>query len=342
MADVLSSALHSIPADDRETWIRMGMAIKDELGESGFGLWDAWSRRSDKYNAHDAQFAWRSFKPRPDGVTVASLFHEARGYGWSGEAPVKPPISSEEKRRRAELTRMGEKKRRERERLAVKASQWLIDTAVYDHHEYLTNKGFPDQKGLIATIDYPDHRPQVDAGDLLIPMRHFKTNRVQSIQAISTGGHKRFLAGGRAGGAVHRIGRGFARWYCEGYATGLSVQAALARLFRRDQVVVCFSAHSLPQAAAHDSWPEGYVVADQDHHSCPKCKQRWDGAWEERSCPSCGNTKITLPAGEKYARESGLPYWMPPEPGTDANDYHQKHSVKALADALRGVMHESR
>ena len=40
-------ALRHIPADDRDLWLRIGMAIKAGMGEDGFDLWDDWSRSSD-------------------------------------------------------------------------------------------------------------------------------------------------------------------------------------------------------------------------------------------------------------------------------------------------------
>lgn len=41
----IREALQFIPSTDRDTWLRMGMAIKSELGEAGFELWDNWSRQ---------------------------------------------------------------------------------------------------------------------------------------------------------------------------------------------------------------------------------------------------------------------------------------------------------
>lgn len=61
--EVIRTALFSIPAHDRDTWLRMGMAVKSELDEDGFALWDDWSRTADNYNAKDAKTVWRSIKP---------------------------------------------------------------------------------------------------------------------------------------------------------------------------------------------------------------------------------------------------------------------------------------
>jgi putative DNA primase/helicase len=45
---LIRQALGFIPSDDRDIWIRCGMAIKAELGEAGYELWDQWSSTSDK------------------------------------------------------------------------------------------------------------------------------------------------------------------------------------------------------------------------------------------------------------------------------------------------------
>lgn len=71
----------SIPADDRATWVRVGMAVKAELGDAGFDLWDRWSQMSDGYRERDAAAVWRSISVG-HGVTVATLFWLARDHGW--------------------------------------------------------------------------------------------------------------------------------------------------------------------------------------------------------------------------------------------------------------------
>ena len=73
-------ALAFIPADDYDVWIRVGMAIKQGLGEAGFSLWDGWSGQSAKYVPAEMQRRWRSFH-RSD-VTIASLFYLAMDHGY--------------------------------------------------------------------------------------------------------------------------------------------------------------------------------------------------------------------------------------------------------------------
>lgn len=83
--DNIQAALHCIPARDRETWVLMGMAVKSELGEEGFGLWDDWSRQADSYRESDAQAAWRSFKANGN-TTIGTLYHEAEKHGFNFKA----------------------------------------------------------------------------------------------------------------------------------------------------------------------------------------------------------------------------------------------------------------
>src|SRR5262245_19145135 len=88
----IASALAAVSADDRQTWIEVGMALHAHLGDAGRYLWDRWSETSSKYNAVDQDRVWRSFGNR-SGVTIGTLFHHARRAGW-----VPPPPSEAERR----------------------------------------------------------------------------------------------------------------------------------------------------------------------------------------------------------------------------------------------------
>ncbi|PWT94424.1 MAG: hypothetical protein C5B53_13205 [Candidatus Melainabacteria bacterium] len=80
-------ALEFIPADDRDEWLKIGMALKSAFGDSGRGTWDKWSAKSEKFNAHDQDKAWQSF--RRDGIGIATLFDIAKqnGYHPNGKDP---------------------------------------------------------------------------------------------------------------------------------------------------------------------------------------------------------------------------------------------------------------
>jgi len=86
--------LRVIPADDREIWLQIGMALKDELGDGGRSLWDNWSASCrEKFKDRDQDKAWRSFKR--NGITIGTLFHYAQRNGWS--PPRNDPTWSRER-----------------------------------------------------------------------------------------------------------------------------------------------------------------------------------------------------------------------------------------------------
>src|SRR4051794_41007386 len=74
-------ALAHVPANDRELWLRMGMAVKSALGEDGYDVWDEWSQRDDSYSERDAHAVWRSISTNGK-VTSGTLFHEAMSHGY--------------------------------------------------------------------------------------------------------------------------------------------------------------------------------------------------------------------------------------------------------------------
>ena len=77
----IRDALRVIPADDREVWLRVGMGLKCELGDAGFGLWREWSMSSIKFDEPDTRRVWLSLKPE-GGVTIATVFGLAHDHGW--------------------------------------------------------------------------------------------------------------------------------------------------------------------------------------------------------------------------------------------------------------------
>lgn len=79
----LRAALAHMRADDRDLWVRMGMALK-ELGQTGRGLWLDWSQTSEKYDPKDAARKWDGFTPRD--TSYQAVFAEAQRQGWLNPA----------------------------------------------------------------------------------------------------------------------------------------------------------------------------------------------------------------------------------------------------------------
>lgn len=73
----IAAALSRIPSDDRDAWIRVGMALRSHYGEAGRAIWDGWSATSQKYDPRAQERVWRSF--RRGGINIGTIFHLARG-----------------------------------------------------------------------------------------------------------------------------------------------------------------------------------------------------------------------------------------------------------------------
>jgi hypothetical protein len=80
----IADALRFINADDRDTWIAVGMALQHQLGGAGREIWDRWSQGSGKFDSKDQERTWRAFGKK-SGVTAATIFHLAVRGGWKPE-----------------------------------------------------------------------------------------------------------------------------------------------------------------------------------------------------------------------------------------------------------------
>lgn len=89
----LCQALNHIPADDREIWIRVGMALKSIGDDPGFNIWNNWSRRSDKYDVsaeRSMRGRWNGFKVLENGVSYRTIFTLAIENGYTPQVDETP------------------------------------------------------------------------------------------------------------------------------------------------------------------------------------------------------------------------------------------------------------
>lgn len=198
----------------------------------------------------------------------------------------------------AKSKREAEQKRDRAHELATLKAAIMLRDCTLVNHAYLANKGFP-----------PESLGLVDAdGRLLIPMRDCLTDELRGAQAIVWHTEERKFSkkmqhGMKAKGAVFRIGlkRAPETFLVEGYATALSVHAALSQLHLSASVLCCFSDSNLVHVANQISGKK-FIFADNDESK----------------------------AGERAAEKSCVPYVMSPEPTFDANDHHQKFGLLSL------------
>ena len=302
------SALSFIPPHDREIWLSVGMAIKNEFGEDGFELWNTWSQGAESYKEKDAKAVWKSISAS-GAVGIGTLFYLASRYGWRDNVEHRSPLTAQElesKKRaqeaRKEATNAEERRKQIGYEKAEKLTQTLINACALETHYYLNSKGFPDMLALVAD------------GVLIVPMRDYKTNSLRGCQTIewipkNQAYEKKMIYGMRAKGSVLRLGspRAAEIYLCEGYITGCTVEAALRRLKLNASVLVCFSSSNMAHVATMVNG-KAFCAADNDHSG----------------------------TGEKAAIKTGFPYAMSSIIGNDWNDDYQKfglmHVCKMILD----------
>lgn len=66
-----------IESEDYSVWISVGMVLKNVFKESGFQLWDNWSKRSNKYKDNETILIWNNFNEDGD-LKIGTLFYLAK------------------------------------------------------------------------------------------------------------------------------------------------------------------------------------------------------------------------------------------------------------------------
>ena len=231
--DRIREALSYISADDRDTWLRVGMAVKSEIDDGGFDLWDEWSQKGDSYNAKDARTVWKSITPN-GGVTIATLYHEAKAHGWRGDGtPQKPTPEELAERRRIAAERAAKEEAeiaRERAEAASNAAAiWQAATPAGDDYPYLVRKGVKAYGLRLYRGDLEIAGMPCDSC-LIVPARD-GSGVIHTLQFIHPehrdGDNKRFLSGGATSGYYHGIAQpDGVLCIAEGFATAATIHEA--------------------------------------------------------------------------------------------------------------------
>lgn len=185
-----------------------------------------------------------------------------------------------------------------RSAVAWRKAAWILSQCELNRHAYLDGKGFREELGNVW---------ERDTGPLLvIPMR--RGQDLVGAQLIDIDGGKKFLTGMRTHRAEYCIdAKGIDLW-CEGYATGLSVRAAMKSSGLRYKIHICFSANNMQRMAIEAG--AGFVIADNDASG----------------------------AGKAAAIATGLPYWISPIAGEDANDFHRRVGALQFGFQLKKLL----
>lgn len=270
----------------------------------------------------------------PRSTNGAYAFDGTRGWvmAWDAggetqwyEDPNAKPWTDEQKaawlRERDAARALQDRKYREAAERAAGVMKALTPRA----HGYLRLKGFGSTKALVADTytrlkkvrqpegsDAPDKWATVtDTNVMFVPMRD-RSGNLRGGQMIFWSEEdrawvKEMTPGMRAKGAVLRLGplRTTLTILCEGFATGLSIQAAVHQMRLRAEILVCFSDSNMVHVAEGLVGPV-IVSADNDVSG----------------------------AGERAAKAIGRPYFMAPTVGHDANDWHQDAGLMPLCAAI--------
>ncbi|WP_339935176.1 PriCT-2 domain-containing protein [Vreelandella glaciei] len=242
--DELRLALTHIPADDRDTWVNIGNAVKTEYGDDGFFAWDEWSQGGDSYNAKDAQSVWKSLQP--GHVRLGTIIKLAGQHGWKRERKEmtaadrkRMKAEQEERRRKAAESVEADKAKLARMQQAVsRACQLVMERHLTTEGSapYLTDKGVGAhgvmfvKRAVLVSIDakveaasvwvgsevkdffdqLPKPRPEhlhlfrLREGDTILPL-YDGGGVLWSLQVINSKGTKLFPKFGRKSGCWHRI-----------------------------------------------------------------------------------------------------------------------------------------
>ena len=211
-----------------------------------------------------------------------------------------------------------------REAAAAEAAKAVVAGCGTGEHPYFESKGFAERIGLIADCGGPPWLAGVAENSnawragrgggpwLVLPIRDAR-NEIRSAQYVAPDGTKKFHLGSSTRACYHRIGRSAKSVVlCEGYATGLSVHDALAKRYYPCEVRVCFSAQNIAAVAKKCKAPDAWIVADNDRNG----------------------------VGREWALKTGLPHWIPPIGGRDANDLMNEQGAQRLADLLQKFRRE--
>lgn len=280
---------------------------------------------------HNPEFGvWKRYatedKPKKRNGAVKYMGDHGFAQNWAtdiaadvwmqDDRPVSPELRAKIERELSILRAEAQKKREREQAEAARKAEWIIKQARPSVHAYLALKGFNEERGLVWNCQDKDEATGevVNNKLLIVPMR--VDGRIVGCQMIDETGNKKFLKGQRTHGAVFAMDNRGREVLCEGFATALSVRAALEHLRIRYKLLVTFSAGNLARIA--ESLPDCFIVADRDAPT--------------EQVPEPGGM------GLKVALESKRPFWIADEEGIDFNDYARNVGMFKASQALRSAM----
>lgn len=334
--DDIRSALSYIDSHDSDTWWQVGAAVKDELGENGYDLWDEWSQRADNYDNRAAKSTWKSLKP--GSFSIGTVWKLARQNGWQPAKPYTPPSVEEQARRKAEseARRQAAEQERQQTQQRVKGTAqkiWNSSRPASLSHPYLAAKGItnPDAIAGLRQNEYKDN------DNLIIPVLY--ENEIVNLQSINQDGGKRFLAGGQVQGAYAFIGKAddvekVGVVMAEGYATAASIYEATGK-----PVIIAFDAGNMVAVAERlaQKLPQNVpvVVAVDNDASQTGIKKARQAVALLGDRAAAIQPEFTMTQIQQYQKGKGVDEKGRPPLPSDFNDLHQLAGLEAVRQTFK-------
>ncbi len=329
----IRTALSFIPPNlPRNEWARVAMALKSELGDAGFDLFDEWSRRGDSYDVKATSDTWKSVRAG-GAVKIGTLIHLAKEHGFQfDDAALKTPANAVDPKATAQARQERDTRERdEREaaqREAAKEAARLWDSANETGESlYLTRKRV-NGYGVRHTPD----------GWLLVPIRDAE-GVLWNIQRIAPqkpadGPDKLYLKGARKSGLFHVIGElngAAVVLVAEGYATAATLHEATGR-----PVVVAFDAGNLKSVlpSIRKLCPSALLIICGDD----------DKETEANTGRNPGRDAAEATAKQGTTKQGRAVAVFPTalaEGGTDFNDMATHAGSDAVRDCIEGAIEQA-
>jgi putative DNA primase/helicase len=319
-------ALGHLPTDDRELWVKMAMALKTEFGEESFSLWSDWSCAAKGFSEKDARDVWKSVKAGK--VKLATLFFEAKKYGFDPRAHKATPIDPAERARRdAERAVRDEAERQDTEAkhaaaAAIAEQIWTAAAPAPVDHPYLVRKAIGAGELRVYRGELRIGTASCD-GALIVPAWD-TAGTLWTVEFILEDGQKRYLPNGRKAGSFAWVGGAVTTVLLigEGYATCATLAAATGF-----PAAVAFDAGGLlaTATAMRAKYPDARIVlcADDDHKTSGN-----PGLTKARAAADAVGGAVAIPDfGDKR-----------PFSGTDFNDLAAHLNTGAVATAVHAAL----
>ena len=267
--DIAESAIHSIPPDNRDTWVKVGMALKVEFGDAAFSIWDNWSQSGSSYNESAARSSWKSFKSG-GSISIGTFIHLAMLHGF--EFP-KEDLTPEQKQQRQQAAEQRKKEARRQQALdREEIKRNAADAALRAEtmwNDKLLRKG---EAGYLAVKNIKAYGLRFSPkGSAVLPLVD-NDNKIHGLQFLRSNGDKRFWPKGmKVTGHYFQIGpdptsNSHPIIESESYGTGASIYEATGYT-----VFVAFNAGNLMAVAEciKKRFPNNLLVvaADDDYQT---------------------------------------------------------------------------